>query len=46
MKFENEEVLSSFPQCVLEKFMMTSLLADKLVIVKIKILMNFMNEIH
>ena len=44
MKFENEEDLSFFPQCVLENKMMTSLLADK-VIVKNKIIKNFMNEI-
>ena len=40
-----EENLSFFPQCVLENIMMTSLLADKLVIVEIKMKMNFMNEI-
>ena len=45
MKFKKGENLSFFPQCVLENIMMTSLLADKSVIVKIKIIMNFMNEI-
>ena len=49
MSFENEEKLSLFPQCILEKMtmmlMMTSLLADKSVMMKIKIIMNFMNEI-
>ena len=48
MSFENEEDLSLFPQCILENMMiilMTSLLADKSVIVKIKIIMNFKNEI-
>ena len=45
MKFKNEENLSFFPQCVLENIMMTSLLADKSVIVKIKIITKFMNEI-
>ena len=49
MSFENEENLSLFPQCILENMMvmimMTSLLADKSVIIKIKIIMNFMNEI-
>ena len=38
-----------FPQRILEKMMMiimmTSLLADKSVMIKIKIIMNFMNEI-
>ena len=45
MKYKNEESLCFLPQCVLEQFMMTSLLADKSVTVKIKILMNFMIEI-
>ena len=45
MKFGNEEFLSLFPQCVLENIMMTSMLAHISVIVKIKIIMNFMNEI-
>ena len=45
MKFENEEKLSFFPQGFLENIMMTSLLADKSVIIEIKIMMNFMNEI-
>ena len=49
MSFENEEKLSLFPQCILENMMMivmmTSLLADKSVMLEIKILMNFMNEI-
>ena len=45
MKFEIEKDLSFFPQWVLDSTMMTSLLADKLVIVKIKIILNFMNEI-
>ena len=45
MKFENEENLSFFPQCVLDNIMMTSLLADKSVLVKVKITMSFMNEI-
>ena len=48
MSFENEEKLSLFPQCILEKMMMkmmTSLLADKSVMVKSKIILNFMNEI-
>ena len=45
MKFRNEENLGFFPHCVLENIMMTSMLADKSVIVKIKIIMNFMNEI-
>ena len=49
MSFENEENLSLFPQCILENMlmmvMMTSLLADKSVMLKIKIIMNFMNEI-
>ena len=49
MSFENEENLRLFPQCILENMMimkmMTSLLADNSVIVKIKIIMNFMNEI-
>ena len=45
MKFKYEENLSFFPHYVLESFMTTSMVADKSVIVKIKILMNFMNEI-
>ena len=51
MRFGNEENLSFFPQCILENIMMMmmmmmmSLLADKSVILKIKIIMNFMNEI-
>ena len=45
MKFKTEENVSFFPHCVLENNMMTSLLADKSVIVKIKMIMNFMNEI-
>ena len=47
MRFENEENLSFFPQCALENMMMmmTSLLADKSVIIEIKIIMIFMNEI-
>ena len=49
MSFENEENLSFFPQCIDESMMMmvmmTSLLADKSVMLKIKIIMNFMNEI-
>ena len=46
MRFENEECLSFFPQCVLESMMMmTSLLAEKSVIVKFKKIMNSMNEI-
>ena len=40
MKFRNEENSSFFPQCVLEIIMMTSLLADKLVILEIKIIMD------
>ena len=39
------EKLSFFPQCVPENLMMTSMLADKSVTVKIKIIMNFINEI-
>ena len=49
MSFESEEKLSLFPQCILEDMMMmvmmTSLLADKSVMLKIKKIMNFMNEI-
>ena len=45
MKFKNEENLSFFPQCFHENIMMTSLLADKLVMMKIKIILDFMNEI-
>ena len=49
MSFENEEKLSLIPECIFENMMMmvmmTSLLADKLVMLKIKIIMNFMNEI-
>ena len=45
MKFENEENLSFFPQCVLENIMLTSLLVDKSAILEIKIILNFMNEI-
>ena len=45
MKFKNEEDLSFFLQWVLENIMMTSMLADKSVIVKNKIKMKFMNEI-
>ena len=45
MKFKNVENLSFFPDCVAENIIMTSLLADKSVIVEIKIIMNFMNEI-
>ena len=37
--------MSFVPQCVLQNIMMTSLLADKLFIVKIEKLLNFMNEI-
>ena len=37
--------MSFSPQCVLENIMMTSLLADKSIIVKIKMIMIFMNEI-
>ena len=37
--------MSFFPQCVPENIMMASLLAVKSVIVKIKIFMDFMNEI-
>ena len=49
MSFENEGKLSLCPQCILENMMvmvmMTSLLADKSVMLKLKIIMNFMNEI-
>ena len=49
MNFENEKNLSLFPQYVLENMMMmimmTSLLADKSVTMKIRKIMNFMNEI-
>ena len=45
MKIKNEENLSSFLQCVFENNMMTPFLADKSVIVKSQLLMNFMNEI-
>ena len=45
MKFKNEGNLSFFPECVSENFMMTSMLADKSVIVKVEIIMNFMTEI-
>ena len=48
MNLENEENLSLFPQYILENMMMimmTSLLAHKSVMIKIKIIMNFMNEI-
>ena len=49
MSFENEENLSLFLPSILENMMvmrmMTSLLADKSVIMKIKIIMNFMKEI-
>ena len=48
MNFQNEENLSLFPRCILENMMMimiTSLLADKSVMIKIKIIMNFMSEI-
>ena len=49
MNFEKEENLSLFPQYVLENMMMIvmmrSLLEDKSVIMKIKKIMNFMNEI-
>ena len=47
MRFENEENLNFFSQCVLENMMMMlmSLLADKAIIIKIEIIMNFMNEI-
>ena len=45
MKFENEENLSFFPQCVLENIMLTSLLVDKSAILEIKIILNFMNQI-
>ena len=45
MKFKNEEKLSFYPQCVLEKFMMASVVADKSVIVKVKLIVNFINEI-
>ena len=44
MRFENGKKLSFFPQCVLENIMMTSLLADKSVIIENKIILNFMNE--
>ena len=49
MSFENEEKVSLFAQFILENMMMmllmTSLLADKSVMMKIKVIMNFMNEI-
>ena len=48
MGSENEENLSLFPQCILESLMirmMTSLVADKSVMIKNKIIMNFMNEL-
>ena len=45
MKYKKEENLSFFPQCVLENIMIASLLADKSVIIKIKIIMNSKNEI-
>ena len=45
MKFENEENVSFFPQFVLENIMMTSMLADKSVTVKIKLIMTF-NDFH
>ena len=48
MNFENEEKLSLFPHCILENMMMmammTSLLADKPLMLKIKIIMNFMYQ--
>ena len=44
MKYRIGKSLSFFPQCVLENIMMTSLLADESVIVKNKLIMNFMNE--
>ena len=49
MNCEHEENLSLIPQYVLENMMMmkmmTSLLADKSVTMKVRIIMNFMNEI-
>ena len=49
MNFENEQNLSLFPQCIFENMMMmimmTSLQADKSVMIKFKMIMNFMNEI-
>ena len=49
MNFENEENLCLFPQYVFENMMMmimmTSLLADKSVTMKIRIISNLMNEI-
>ena len=45
MKFINEENLSFFPQCIFDNILMTSLLADKSVMVKVKVNMNVMNEV-
>ena len=45
MRFKNDGNLSFFLQGVLENMMMTSLLAGKSIIIKTKIVMNFMNEI-